>query len=343
MAASRTQAQPTYEDIMRDISQKRFKPVYLLMGAENYYIDTIADAIVDGALAEDERAFNLTTYYGLDAELGSVINSARSYPMGAARSVVLLKEAQHMKSLDDLAFYLQNPQSTTVLVITYKNGTVDRRRKFVTAIQQQGVLFESKKPADGQLPAYVTSYVTRHGYDIDRKSASIIAESIGNDLSRLYGELDKLMTALPEGEKSITPQRVEENIGISKDFNYFELQNALVERDIFKANQIAVYFDRNSKANPIQMILPTMFRFFSNALMAYYSPDRSERGIAMFLGVPDWQVRRNILPVLHNYTARKVLQILDEIRATDEKSKGMNGSKVSSGDLLRSLVFFILH
>ncbi len=342
MALSRT-LQPAYEDIMRDISQKRFKPVYLLMGAENYYIDRITEAIVNNALSEEERAFNLITYYGMDADIGSVINSAKSYPMGAGRSVVLLKEAQLLKNLENLAFYLQHPQPTTILVITYKNGVVDRRKKYVSAIQTQGVLFESKKPSESQLYGCITAYVTRHGCSIDKKSASIIADSIGTDLSRLYGELDKLMIALPQNQKAITPQMVEDNIGISKDFNYFELQNALVERNVFKANQIIAYFDKNQKANPLQKLLPMLFSFFSNAMIAYYSPDKSERGLASFLGMKDWQVQRNIIPVIRNYSARKVLQILDEIRETDGKSKGMNGSKVPSGDLFRSLIFFILH
>lgn len=342
MALSRT-SQPTFEDIMRDISQKRFQPVYLLMGAENYYIDRIVEAIVDNALTEDERAFNLITYFGMDADMGRVINSAKSYPMGAAHSVVLLKEAQHLKNLDDLSFYLQHPQPTTILVITYKNGVVDRRKKYVLAIQSQGILFESKKPSESQLYGCVTAYVARHGCTIDKKSASIIADSVGTDLSRLYGELDKLMIALPQGTTGITPQMVEDNIGISKDYNYFELQNALVERDVFKANQIAAYFDKNQKANPIQVVLPMLFRFFSNAMMAYYSPDKSGRGLAAFLALKEWQVQRNILPVIRNYSARKVLMILDEIRETDRKSKGMYGSKVPSGDLLRSLIFYILH
>ena len=320
MALSRT-SQPSYEDIMRDISQKRFRPVYLLMGAENYYIDRIVEAIVDNALSEDERAFNLTTFYGMDTDMGSVINSAKSYPMGAARSVVLLKEAQLLKNLDDLSFYLQHPQPTTILVITYKNGVVDRRKKYVSAIQSQGILFESKKPSESQLYGCVTAYVARHGCTIDKKSASIIADSVGTDLSRLYGELDKLMIVLPQGRTEITPQMVEDNIGISKDYNYFELQ----------------------KANPIQVVLPMLFRFFSNAMMAYYSPDKSERGLAAFLSMKEWQVQRNVLPVLRNYSARKVLMILDEIRETDRKSKGMYGSKVSSGDLLRTLIFYILH
>lgn len=342
MAAAKTTGW-TYDSIMRDVVQKQFKPVYLLVGEESYYIDRIVEAIENAALSEDEKAFNLYKYYGMDANLGTVINSAKSYPMGAQYNVVELREAQQMKSLDDLSAYMQNPQPTTILIITYKNEKIDKRKKFVSAIASMGVLYETPKVRDNQLPGMVMRYVNEHGYSIDNRSASIISESIGADLSRLYGELDKLFFAMPEGERAITPEFVELHIGISKDFNYFELQDALITKNVFKANQIINYFDKNEKANPIQMILPSLFRFFSNLMVAHYTADKSSGGLALTLGMSDWQVRNNILPALKNYNARKVLQILEEIRAADEKSKGMNGSKVPSGDLLKSLMYVILH
>lgn len=334
----------TYEEIMRDIAQRHFKPVYFLMGEESFYIDRIVESIERNALATEERGFNLQVFYGMDADLGSVINSAKSYPMGAEHSVVELREAQHMKSLDDLTFYLQNPQPTTILVITYKNGSVDRRKKFATTIASIGVLFESAKVRENQLPALVTSYAREHGYVVDNKSSVMIAESVGNDLSRLYGELDKLFVAMSSmNTRNISSEIVERHIGISKDFNYFELQNALINKDVFKANQIVKYFDKNQKAKPIQVTLPILFRFFSSLMVAYYAPDRSERGLASYLGMADWQVRYNILPAMKHYSARKVLEILEEIRATDEKSKGIGGSKYNPGELLKQLIFFILH
>lgn len=341
MAAARPVV--SYENLMRDIAHKYFKPVYLLMGEESYYIDRVADAIIQNALTEDERGFNLITFYGLDADLGSVINSAKSYPMGASRSVVFLREAQYLKNLDDLTYYLQHPQLSTILILTYKNGTMDRRKKLVSLIESQGVLFESNKPKENELPRLVSGYVTQHGFSIDQKSAQIISDSIGADLSRLYGELDKLMTSMPENKKNITPQIVQDQIGISKDFNYFELQNALITKDVFKANQIANYFDKNQKQNPLQVLLPMLSRFFASLMVAYYSPDRSERGIANYMGMADWQVRRNIFPAFENYSAVKVLHILDEIRSTDEKLKGMGGTKIPTGDLLKQLIYFILH
>jgi DNA polymerase-3 subunit delta len=333
----------SYESLMRDIAHKQFKPVYLLMGEENYYIDRIAEAIINNALTEEERGFNLITYYGLDAELGSVINSAKSYPMGAEHTVVFLREAQYLKNLDDLTYYFQNLQLSTILLITYKNGTVDRRKKLVSLIESQGALFVSERPKESELPRLVSGYVSKHGFMIDQKSAQIISDSVGSDISRLYGELDKLMTAMPASNKNITPQIVQDQIGISKDFNYFELQNALITKNVFKANQIANYFDKNQKQNPLQVLLPMLSRFFASLMVAYYSPDRSERGIANYLGMADWQVRRNIFPAFQNYSAVKVLHILDEIRATDEKLKGLAGTKIPTGDLLKQLIYFILH
>ena len=342
MAAAKTTGW-TYDSIMRDVAQKRFKPVYLLVGEESYYIDRIVEAIENAALSEDEKAFNLYKYYGMDANLGTVINSAKSYPMGAQYNVVELREAQQMKSLDDLSAYMQNPQPTTILIITYKNEKIDKRKKFVSAITSMGVFYEIPKVYDNQLPGMVMKYVNEHGYSIDNRSASIISESIGTDLSRLYGELDKLFFAMPEGERAITPEFVELHIGISKDFNYYELQSALTTKNVYKANQIINYFAKNEKANPIQMILPSLFRFFSNLMVAHYTADKSSERLALVLGMAGWQVRNNILPALPNYNARKLLQILEEIRAADEKSKGMNGSKVPSGDLLKSLMYVILH
>lgn len=333
----------SYENLMRDIAHKNFKPVYLLMGEESYYIDRVAEAIIQNALTEEERGFNLMTFYGLDADLGSVINSAKSYPMGALRSVVFLREAQYLKNLDDLTYYLQHPQLSTILILTYKNGTIDRRKKLVSLIESQGVLFESNKPKENELPRLVSGYVTQHGFSIDQKSAQVISDSIGADMSRLYGELDKLMTSMPENKKNITPEIVQDQIGISKDFNYFELQNALIAKDVFKANQIANYFDKNQKQNPLQVLLPMLSRFFASLMVAYYSPDRSERGIATYMGMADWQVRRNIFPAFQNYSAVKVLHILDEIRSTDEKLKGIGGTKIPTGDLLKQLIYFILH
>lgn len=331
----------TFEAIIKDVRAGNLKPAYLLMGEENYYIDRIAETVLDKALKKEERDFNLSTYYGPDANVNDIMNAAQSYPMGAEHSVVIVKEAQGLKEIENLTYYLQHPQPTTVLLLIYKNGVADRRKKFVQLIGTIGIVFDSQKVKEAQLPALVRSYAKTKGYAIDEKSVSIICESVGTDLVRLYGELDKLFIAMPVGQKQVTPEVVERNIGLSKDYNFFELQNALIAMDKKKAFQIVKYYEANQKANPIQATLPVLFRLFSSIMMAYYAPEKTSFGIANYLGVNPWQAERNVLPAMKMFSARKVLDILDAIRDADKKSKGFEGS-IPPGDILRQLVAFIL-
>ena len=331
----------TYEDVMKDVLSGNLKPVYLLMGVENYYIDRITEAIIEKALPEEDRDFNMHVFYGGDTDINSVINAAQSFPMGAERSLVIIKEAQDLKGLEDIAYYLQNPQTSTILIIVYKNGTVDGRKKFVSQISSLGVVFESAKVSEAQLPGLIRTYAREKGVSIDEKSVSLIAESIGPDLVRLYGELDKLFLALPENIP-VSPELVEKNIGISKDFNFFELQNALVEKNSRKAFQIVRYFEKNPKANPIQATLPMLFRFYSNLMMAYYAPQKTIDGIASYLGMRGWQVKKNIYPAMKAYSTRTVSGISGEIKKADEKSKGVGGANISHGDILKQLIAYIL-
>lgn len=340
MAASSSQGS-TYQDIMKDIKTGCLKPVYLLMGEENYYIDQIADAVINATLSEEERDFNMHTFYGADADVNSIINAAQSFPMGAEHSLVVLKEARELKKIEDISFYLQNPQPSTVLLIIYKNGVVDRRKKFVSQISSLGVVFESAKVKDFMLPGLIRSYAKEKTVAIDEKSINMIAEFVGPDLIRLYGELDKLFLSIPQGI-AVTPEIVEKNIGISKDFNIFEFQNALIEKDMYKSFQIVKYFDHNLKEYPIQKILPSLFGFFSKLMMAYYAPQKTDAAIASYLGISPWQVQKNIIPAMRSYTAKKVLDILSEIRIADGKSKGVGGATTSTGDILKQLVAFIL-
>jgi DNA polymerase-3 subunit delta len=332
----------TFEDILKDINARNFKPVYLLMGEEPYFIDRLLDAIVSNALPMEERDFCLTTFYGADTTANAVINTARSFPMGS-RMVVVVKNANELKDIEELSVYLQNPQPTTVLVLVNKNGNFDRRKKFVSRASSIGVVFESQKVKESQLSGIIATFFRQKGYTADVKSVSLIADSIGSDLTRLYGEMTKLVNSLTPEVKVITPELVEQHIGISKDFNIYEFQNALIARDSFKAFQIAKYFDDNPKQNPIQAVLPSLFRLFSQLMIAYYSPGKDKNSVAQYLGIQPWQVERNIFPAMRNYSAAKILSILSVIRDTDEKSKGFGGSKVANGDLLKQLVFFILH
>ena len=332
----------TFEEILKDINAHNFKPVYVLMGDEPFFIDRLLDGIVSNALPEEERDFCLTTLYGADTTANAVINMARSFPMGS-RMVVVVKNANELKDIEELSVYLQNPQPTTVLVLVNKNGKLDRRKKFMSRAAEIGVVYESQKVKENQLGGIIATFFRQKGYTADMKSVSLIADSIGNDLTRLYGEMTKLVNSLTPDTRVITPELVEQHIGISKDFNIFEFQNALIAKDSFKAFQIAKYFDENPKQNPIQVVLPSLFRLFSQLMVAYYSPGKDKNSVAQYLGIQSWQVERNIFPAMRNYSAAKVLSILSVIRDTDEKSKGLGGSKVSNGDLLKQLVFFILH
>ena len=332
----------TFEEILKDINAHNFKPVYVLMGDEPYFIDRLLDGIVSNALPEEERDFCLTTLYGADTTANAVINMARSFPMGS-RMVVVVKNAKELKDIDELSVYMQNPQPTTVLVLVNKNDKLDRRKKFMSRAAEIGVVYESQKVKENQLGGIIATFFRQKGYTADMKSVSLIADSIGNDLTRLYGEMTKLVNSLTPDTRVITPELVEQHIGISKDFNIFEFQNALIAKDSFKAFQIAKYFDENPKQNPIQVVLPSLFRLFSQLMVAYYSPGKDKNSVAQYLGIQSWQVERNIFPAMRNYSAAKVLSILSVIRDTDEKSKGLGGSKVSNGDLLKQLVFFILH
>ena len=332
-----------YEAIVRDIQAGNYKPLYFLEGEESYYIDRLADFIVQSALNPEERDFNLITLFGAETTIFNVIDAANGFPMGAQRLVVVVKEAQNIKEVERLEHYLKHPQLSTVLVFCYKNGMLDRRKRLASLIEKTGVLFVSPKLKDFQLPKFIEDYLRRKKVGIDPDATEMMAAHVGNDLSRMAGELDKLCIALPEGCKKVSKDLVAENIGISKDYNVYELQDALVSKNIFKAMQIANYFDKNSKVFPINRIIPTIFKFFQNLMLSYYSPDKSERGVAAFLGITEWQVRKNILPAMANYSGVKVMQIIGEIRRADARSKGVEGATISSGELLKELLFFILH
>lgn len=333
----------TYEEIVRQVRAGNLKPVYYLMGAESYYIDRVADFIVDSVLKPEEKDFNLLTFFGAEANIDSVMTAAKSFPMGADHLVVVVKEAQNLKHMERLELYLRQVQPTTVLIICHKNGTIDRRLKVAQLIAKEGVLFESKKLYDSQLPTFVRDYLKRRHVAAAPGAAEMVAEYVGADLNRLASELDKLIIALPQGEKTVSPDLVKAHIGLSKNFSIFELQDALGEKDVLKVNQIMKYFDSNPKENPIQKVLPSLFKYFSNLMLAFYAPDKSERGMASWLGLTDWQVRKNVMPALKRYTGVKVMQILSEIRRTDGRSKGVDNPFIPDGELMKELFYFILH
>lgn len=333
----------TYEEIVRDVKNGVYVPIYFLMGEEDYYIDRISEYIADRVLTEAEKEFNLTILYGADTDIATIINSAKRYPMMSKYQIVMVKEAQNLKNPDELTYYLQKPLMSTILVFCYKHGVLDRRKKLAAEIEKAGILFESKKLKDAQLSGFISSYLKRKRVDIEPKASEMMAEFVGADLNRMAGELEKLVITLPDGCSRITPEQIERNIGISKDYNNFELRNALITKDVLKANLIVKYFNNNMKNNPLQVTLAVLFGFFSNLMLTYYAPGKSEQEIASFLGLRSpWQAK-DYLAAMKKYSGVKVMQIIGEIRLCDAKSKGVKNSSVSDGDLLRELIYFIMH
>ena len=333
----------TYEEIARNLKNKIYAPVYFLMGEEDYYIDRIADYILEHVLTETEKEFNQTVLYGSDTDIATVINAAKRYPMMSKYQVLVVKEAQNLKNLEELSYYLKKPMPSTILVICYKHGSLDKRKKLTVELDKAGVLFESKKLKDAQLPGFITSYLKRKQVEIEPKASEMMAEFVGTDLNRMAGELEKLIITLPKGQRRITPEQIERNIGISKDFNNFELRNALIEKDVFKANQIVKYFEENPKNNPLQVTLAVLFNFFSNLMLAYYAPEKNEQGIAAQLSLRSpWQAR-DYQAAMRRYTGVKVMRIIEAIRQCDVRSKGVSNASISDGELLRELVYLILH
>lgn len=335
----------TFDSIMLDLREGRYAPVYILMGEETYYIDRIADFIAANALTEEERDFNQTIVFGSDAAPNQIVDMARRYPMMAERQVVIVKEAQNIKNWECIERYVEKPVMTTVLVFCYKNGSIDGRKKILSKTARVGVVFESKKKRDNELPAFIEYYLKNRKATIENKAAQMIADHVGTDLSRLTSELDKLLLSLPENDRRITPDIVEDRIGVSKDFNAYELRNAIINRDVVKANRILYYFNSNPKVKDSSYsLIPMLFSYFQNLLIAYYAPQpHTDENVARWLDLRAGWAARDYTTGMRNYTGKKVLQIISKIRETDAKSKGLDNPNTPIGELLRELIFFILH
>ena len=335
----------SFDSIMADLEARRFVPVYYLMGEESYYIDKISDYIAEHVLQPEERDFNQTVLFGSDVTGSQVADAALRYPMMSAYQVVIVKEAQNIKNTERLEKYFKQPLSSTILVMCHKNGTVDgRKREYLKAIQSAGVLFESKKLRDRDLPVFIEQYLKAREVSIDPKSTHIIADSIGADLSRLASELDKVILSLPKESRRVTPQVVEDQIGVSKEYNSFELRDAIVNRNVLKANQIIKYFDDNPKAGSIYAFLPMLFNFFQNLMIAYYAPNnKSQEAVAEWLELRNAWSAKDFMTGMRNYTGMKVMQIIGKIREIDAKSKGLDNPNTPPGELMKELIFYILH
>ena len=323
------------KQIITDIQQGKIAPIYFLMGEEPYYIDGISDFIEDSVLSEEERSFNQIVLYGRDVSIDDIISNAKRYPMMAERQVVIVKEAQDLsRTIENLLPYVENPQPTTVLVICYKYKKLDARKKLSKTIQKQGVLFESKKLYENQVPDWIRRVLAGKGYTITPKAAQMLTEFLGNDLGKVNNELEKLQLILPEGSQ-ITPQVVEENIGISKDFNNFELQSAIGDRNTKKAFTIVQYFGQNPKNHPIVMTIALLYSFFSKLLK--YHALKNPAHAARELGVNPYFVK-DYEAAARNYPMKKVSSIISSIREIDMKSKGVGAANVPQGDLLKELL-----
>ncbi len=334
----------THREIVEQIRRQEYKPIYLLMGEEAYYIDRISEYIADNVLTKDEQDFNQTIIYCTrETAVADVINCARRYPMMAKHQVVIVKEAQNLLKIDELAVYAQNPMETTILVICYKNGKVDGRKKLIPAVEKVGVVFESPKLKDGMLPQFIADYLRRKQVSIEERACLMMAESVGADLNRMAGELDKLVLALPTGQMRITPDLVEQHVGISKEFNLWELRTAVSNKDVAKVNKIIFYFDQNPKANSPVATVAMLFNFFAQLMLAYYSPDRTERGMMAQLDLrQNWQLRE-YTTAMRNYTALKTMRIIGKLREADARLKGINRGNLTDADIMHELFFYILH
>ena len=335
----------SFNSIMADLKNRKYVPVYYLMGDEPYYIDKIADYIAEHALQPEERDFNQTILFGSDVNASQIADAARRYPMMAERQVMIVKEAQNVKNTEPLERYFKQPMPSTVLVMCHKNGTIDgRKREYVKSIQAAGILFESKKLRDRDLPVFIENYLSSRQVSIDPKSTQMIADNIGADLSRLTSELEKVVLSLPEQDRRVTPQVVEDQIGVSKEFNGFELRDAIVNRNVFKANQIIKYFDENPKAGSIYSFLPLLFNYFQNLMISYYSPNpKSQEAVAEWLEMRSPWAAKDYMTGMRNYTGMKVMQIISKIREIDAKSKGLDNPNTGPGELMKELIFYILH
>ncbi|NLX81752.1 MAG: DNA polymerase III subunit delta [Proteiniphilum sp.] len=334
----------TFESIKRDILNKKFSPIYLLMGDESFFIDQISDLLVENVLTNEEKDFNLLTFYGVDSDVNNIIASARRFPLMAEYQLIIIKEAQELDKFDLLDVYAKKPLKSTILVINYKHKKVDGRRALVKNINGNGgVVFESKKLYDNQVPPYIKSYFAAKKIRIDDKSAQMITDFVGNDISKLNQELLKLEISLPKDNNTITSDLVEKNIGISKDFNNFELLKAVISKDVVAANRIANYFDKNPKDNPTIVTISLLFNYFSNLLECFWLPQKNEQSVMSSLGLKSAYFARDYMSGLRNYNAMKVMNIISELRVFDAKTKGIGNVSATSGELLKELLFRIMH
>ena len=336
-------------ELLKDLKNRKYKPVYLLHGEEPYYIDEVSDFIEHKVLSDAEKGFNQTVFYGKDTDVMTVLNASKRYPMMADYQVVLVKEAQDMKwgsedtdkkGMNPLLSYLENPLSSTILVFCYKYGKFDKRKKTYKAIEKNGVVVESTPLYDNKVPGWIEDFIAAKGYKISQQATLMLAEYLGNDLSKIANELEKLMLNIAQGQE-ISLKLVQDNIGISREYNVFELQTALSKKDVYKANQIINYFEANPRSNPIVLVIGNLNNFFSKVLVYHYVKDKSPQNVARELGVNPYFIK-DYEQAARTYNYGKTMQIISYLRECDVKSKGVD-SNTDHGGLMKELMFKILH
>jgi DNA polymerase III subunit delta len=330
-----------FEDIMSDLKNRIYKPVYFLAGDEPYFIDRISDLIEEKVLPEAEKAFNQLIFYGEDTAIQTVIETARRFPMMSNHMVIIVKEAQSLKKIEDLAIYVEKPLVSTILVINYKYKVLDKRTKLYKLLDHNAVYFESNRLRDYQVPPWIDRYLMLKGIKAEPNASAMLTEFLGTDLHKIVNELEKLIINLPAG-KMVTSELIEKNIGISKDFNNFELQKAIGDKNILKANMIVRYFADNPKDNPITLTIASLFSFFTKILTYHYLNDKSKNNVAAALKVNPFFVK-DYEAAASKYSVRKTVEIIGLLRTYDMKSKGFGDISTEPGDLLKELVYRILH
>lgn len=332
-----------FKMLMAQLEAGQRKPVYILMGEESYYIDKVCEYIMTQTLSEEERDFNQIVMYGSETSAQQIMDQARRFPMMAKYQVVVVREAQGMKDLEQLEKYMEKPVPTTILVICYMGGTIDARKKLVGKAAAVGEVFVSESPRyDRDIVEFINEYIEKEKAKIDPRAALVVAAHIGGDLKRLTSELDKVFIGLGE-DRVITSDIIEKKIGISKNYNVFELREALITKNALKAHQIAKYFDSNPKSGGLFALLPQTFSFFQNLMLCYYIPKPvTDNAIMAQLGMKSAWAVRDYVTAMKNFSARKTLQIIAKIREVDARSKGLDNVNTTPGDLLKELVTFIV-
>lgn len=347
MAEKKESTADKYNKMIVQIKEGNFSPVYILMGEESYYIDKVCEAIIDNALKEEEKDFNLTVLYGSETKAQRVMDEARRFPVMAERQVVVVREAQALKDLEQLEKYMDKPVPTTILVICYMGGTIDARKKLITKANAIGQVLNSEPlKYDKDIVRFINEYLKKeHKATIEERAAQVVAAHIGGDLKRLTSELEKVLISFSEKDKKyITSDLVESKIGISKNYNVYELRDALINRDALKAHRIAKYFEENPKSGGLFALLPQTFSFFQNLMLAYYTPNpKTESAIMSQLGIRNPYQIRDYITAMKNYSPTKTLQIISKLREIDARSKGLDNVNTSSEELLSEMVSFILH